>query len=309
MPRQPTQASRIKGNGSSSLWSNTAKTVVLIAACFMVMQVTKLKPSYSRSAMVVNGTAANQEQAIPLFKKQLACSKPILSATSNLSTFIDAVFHGLNQVVVGQRPIEYISEHYDTLQDTIPNGNWIEFGVYTGHTLRTAHRKLKASKKFNGKLFGFDSFEGLPSDWRGPYQEGVFKTDYHQVRANMPAEICLYKGWFQDTIPTYIQQHHPQQQPLAFVHHDGDLFVSTTITFQLLGRLIQPGTLMCFDELVGYSGFDKHEILALYLWMHQYHAKLCPVAFLEAYPKEAQSGEPEMGGMSQNACFQVVKMD
>ncbi|CAB9518497.1 expressed unknown protein [Seminavis robusta] len=270
------------------------------------MELNKLKPSPSGSD---TASKQQQQQALPPLKKHLACSKPILSATSNLTSFIDSVFHGLNQVVVGKRPIEYILQHYDTFQDTIPNGNWIEFGVYTGSTLRRAYAELKASKNFNGKLFGFDSFEGLPSNWRGEYQEGVFKTDYEHVRANMPAEVGLYKGWFQDTIPTYIQQHHPQQQPLAFVHHDGDLFISTTITFQLLGRLIQPGTLMCFDEIVGYPGFEKHEILALYLWMHQYHAKLCPLAFLHAYTKEAQSGEPENGGAAQNACYQVLEMD
>eukprot|EP01068_Selenidium_serpulae_P012452 Selendium_serpulae@DN5821_c0_g1_i1.p1 len=63
--------------------------------------------------------------------------------------------------------------------------------------------------------------------------------------------------------------------PATFIHFDADLFISTVIPFQLLTDRIVPGTHMIFDELIGYPGFEKHEMLALYLWMIDHDVILC----------------------------------
>jgi hypothetical protein len=90
-------------------------------------------------------------------------------------------------------------------------------------------------------------------------------------------------------------------------------FVSTTITFQLLSERIVPGTIMGFDELYGYPGFKDHEILALFLWMRQRHATLCPLAAWWPDPVTRTSLKDnnmvkQARAPFQAACFQVLEL-
>lgn len=280
-------------------------TVAIIAAAAFAA----VESNPTQRIVSTDGTA----HASNKHKQPLTCKAPktlSVSPTGNLTEFIDSVFEGLNQVVVHKRPIHYVVEMYDTIPNTIDNGNWLEFGVFNGASLKMCYEHLRLIPAFRGQLFGFDSFQGLPDTWRGDFGKGRFATDFERVRAGLPGAIGLYEGWFQDTLPQYIQEHHPNHEPLAFVHHDGDLFVSTAIAFQMLGTLVRPGTILCFDELVGYPGYEKHEMLSLFLWMHQYHATLCPLAVMLPYrTAEERKGEPERPGETQSACFQVLEME
>ena len=181
---------------------------------------------------------------------------------------LKALDHASKDVTGDIRPIEYLVKNYDKFP-SIQNGFWAEFGVFYGSTLRLAEKELRAQETFSGVLAGFDSFEGLPEKWRPDFEEGQFGQQglYETVRRKLPREVELYKGWFQDTITVFKGKH--SEIPAAVIHHDGDLFLSTTITLQLLDDRIHPGTHMIFDELIGYPGFEKHEIFALWLWMEQ----------------------------------------
>jgi hypothetical protein len=46
-----------------------------------------------------------------------------------------------------------------------PNTLWLEFGVATGTTINYISRFT------NDKVYGFDSFEGLPENWREGYDK------------------------------------------------------------------------------------------------------------------------------------------
>ena len=67
---------------------------------------------------------------------------------------------------------------------------------------------------------------------------------------------------------------------------------------------------MIFDELIGYEGYEKHEIFALWLWMVQRKATLCamghmgPITLDDAWlrPKTDQHG------FKQSAWFQVLEV-
>ena len=91
--------------------------------------------------------------------------------------------------------------------------------------------------------------------------------------------------------------------------YDGDLFLSTTITLQLLSDRIVPGTHMIFDELLGYKGYEKHELLALYLWMVDHKVLLCSMGhkgYIDA--KEYIQPEKEIHQTEQSVWFQVLEM-
>ena len=46
-----------------------------------------------------------------------------------------------------------------------------EFGVFEGQTISYIAKQVP-----DRDVFGFDSFEGLPETWRGPFKRGVFST-------------------------------------------------------------------------------------------------------------------------------------
>uniref|UniRef100_A0A7S3DXG4 Uncharacterized protein n=1 Tax=Entomoneis paludosa TaxID=265537 RepID=A0A7S3DXG4_9STRA len=193
----------------------------------------------------------------------------------------------------------------------LKSGFWAEFGVFTGSTLKYASEHVKGTN-FSGLMVGFDSFEGLPEHWRQHFPAGEFaKGDglYNLVREKIPKIVKLYKGWFQNTISTFIEEH--PHMPAALIHHDGDLFLSTTITFQMLHDRIVPGTHIIFDELMGYPGYEKHEILAFYLWMilNSETAVMCAMGAMAHFNvKEWMMDSIEHDPRKQSAWFQVMSI-
>lgn len=127
------------------------------------------------------------------------------------------------------------------------DGMALEFGVYKGRTLHVI-----ATARGNQQVFGFDSFQGLPEDWRSGLPAGTFATD------NIPdipgAELVV--GWFADTLPDFLA-HHPG--PVSFLHVDADLYSSAVTVFTHVGPRLRPGSVIVFDEYFNYPGWQRHE--------------------------------------------------
>jgi hypothetical protein len=139
-----------------------------------------------------------------------------------------------------------------SLQEVNPaiGGLYCEFGVFEGRTINFI------ASKTTSEVHGFDSFEGLPEDWRPGVLQGAFKTGkLPAVRAN----VRLHRGWFDDTVPRFAQEY---KGPLAFLHVDADLYSSTKTIFDVLGSRIVAGTVIQFDEFFNYPGWKQGEYLA-----------------------------------------------
>lgn len=76
-----------------------------------------------------------------------------------------------------------------------PGGMALEFGVYQGRTL-----KVIAEARRHQQVFGFDSFQGLPEDWRSNIPAGTFAT--RQLPDVVGAELVV--GWFSDTVADFL---------------------------------------------------------------------------------------------------------
>jgi hypothetical protein len=140
-----------------------------------------------------------------------------------------------------------------TLSIIKTEGHYLEFGVYTGGTMRFIAKRIGGHP-----IHGFDSFEGLPEAWTG-FNLGSRAFDVKKKLPRVPANVQLHAGWFEDTLPVWAKAN---PGPVAFIHIDCDLYSSTrTILTNLADRLV-PGTIILFDEYFNYPNWEVHEFKA-----------------------------------------------
>ena len=128
----------------------------------------------------------------------------------------------------------------------------VEFGVCSGNTINHIASLLPAQK-----IYGFDSFEGLPEEWRPGFGKGAF------ARPTLPTvlnNVDLVVGLFDRTLPAFLYTHTDQE--VALLHVDCDLYSSTQLIFNQLKNRIVPGTIIVFDEYYNFPGWEMHEFRA-----------------------------------------------
>ena len=129
----------------------------------------------------------------------------------------------------------------------IGGGLYMEFGVANGQSLRVIRAKLP----LHVRLYGFDSFKGLPERWNG-MPEGSFATPY---RVPLP-NTKLIEGLFEETLPGFLREHPGH---VSFMHIDCDLYSSTKTVLQAFSDRIVSGTVILFDEYFGYPDCETYE--------------------------------------------------
>lgn len=117
---------------------------------------------------------------------------------------------------------------------------YMEFGVWKGESMRYWSKLLRNQSSM---LHGFDSFEGLPEHWNYFTMKGYFSMD-GEIPAIDDHRVSFFKGWFEDTLPSYQMPHHEQ----LFINLDADLYSSTKTVLGILKHHIRNGTFIYFDE-------------------------------------------------------------
>lgn len=143
-----------------------------------------------------------------------------------------------------------------------PAGLFLEFGVFEGHSLRRWADSLPPGA-WNGVVHGFDSFEGLRDPW------SQVNIGVGSFRTSAPPEdldgATIVRGWVEDTVDGFLGT--CEGVPVAFAHLDLDTYLPTAYVLERIrGRLVE-GSLLLFDELVGYPGWQQHEFRALQQWL------------------------------------------
>lgn len=180
-----------------------------------------------------------------------------------------------------------IETDYATLRSVIhehghPEMWAAEFGVYSGYSLAIIAQTMP--------VIGFDSFEGLPEDWREGFPKGMFDLlDDESLPPALPhtPNAMLVPGWFADTVPTF------PFPPLGLVHIDCDLYSSTVTALEAVLPYVDIGTVLVFDEFHSYPGAEDHEAKAFSEWTYK-HRVLC---------EKIAWGE---GEHAQEAAFQIL---
>jgi hypothetical protein len=126
----------------------------------------------------------------------------------------------------------------------------LEFGVGDGASLRHLARGQSRT------CHGFDSFEGLPEDWAGTFErKGKFGRGGELP--DVPANVTLHKGWFDQTLPQFLEAY--PGETAALLHVDCDIYSSTVTVLRGLGERLRTGSVVVFDEYFNYPNWQRHE--------------------------------------------------
>lgn len=113
----------------------------------------------------------------------------------------------------------------------------LEFGVASGATINHLARSHALRER---RLYGFDSFCGLPEPWAA-YPVGHFACEPPAVAAN----VELVVGLFAETLPPFLAAH---EDACALIHLDADLYSSTRLVLEACDARIVSGTVIELDE-------------------------------------------------------------
>lgn len=168
-------------------------------------------------------------------------------------------------------------ENFKIAFDDAPIAGYVvECGVGRGKSLNQLVRLSKQRL-----VFGFDSCQGLPEDWKmsdkWTWPEGSFAQD--AVPEILGADIRV--GWFVDTLPVW-KKEHPGR--IALLHIDCDLYSSTVTILEELNDQIIPGTVIISDDhfykqasgIYGkeYVNWEQGSYKAFNEWLEKYDRKV-----------------------------------
>jgi len=129
-------------------------------------------------------------------------------------------------------------------------GHTAEFGVFAGLSL--AHLAGRTA----GPVHGFDSFRGLGEDWTLGVPKGTF--DRGGRPPPVAANVVLHVGEFSATLPGFAAE----AGPARLWHVDCDLYSSTKTVLDHLGDRLVPGSIVVFDDYLGFPDARAHEFRA-----------------------------------------------
>jgi Macrocin-O-methyltransferase (TylF) len=134
---------------------------------------------------------------------------------------------------------------------------YLEFGVARGSAIEFMARQFSNPAS---EFVGFDSFEGLPEAWTliggTRFDAGTFSTGGALPKIN-DTRVHFVKGWFQNTLPTYLREHPLRDEKVTLIHYDADLYSSTLFILSSLWQVAH-NYYFLFDE------FRVDEVIALH---------------------------------------------
>ena len=178
------------------------------------------------------------------------------------------------------RTIEY--QYWESKANVIPYGNYYEFGLLRGTSFLRCYKTLKTLAKNLGyrdieelgiRLYGFDSFEGLPepgeSDHRVGWQKGAMAYSQDSFVSTMDKEGLpreayeLIKGYYENSLTEELRNRLEHHKP-SLVMMDCDFYTSTKTVLEWIRPLLRDGTFFMFDDIWAFMGHpDFGELRAI----------------------------------------------
>ncbi len=136
-------------------------------------------------------------------------------------------------------------------------GDYLEFGVCFGLSMACMHRVVQRHGIEQMRLFGFDSFEGLPdaarTDDGGYWAPRMFKSDITMTRRFLTragidwSRVTLVKGWFSDTLNDDVIARFCLRKA-SVIMVDSDMYLSARQALEFCRPLIGERAIIVFDD-------------------------------------------------------------
>lgn len=145
-----------------------------------------------------------------------------------------------------------------------PLGAYLEFGVCHGTSFACMHRATLETGLRDMRLFGFDSFAGLPPEAEDPESGGIWREGQYRSSLGFTrrflneagvdwSRAVLTKGWFRDTLtPHFASRHNIRKASVIMI--DCDIYSSTREALAFCEPLIADQAVILFDDW--HSGGD-----------------------------------------------------
>lgn len=156
------------------------------------------------------------------------------------------------------------------LQSIATDGHYLEFGVFTGGTIRYLARRIGQRA-----IHGFDSFEGLPEAWLGS-SVGAKSFDVKGRLPRVPSNVALHRGLFNVSLPQWLSDNPGK---VAFIHVDCNLYSSTKTILDIIAPRVANGTVILFDEYFNHPNWEQDEFKAFQEFVCEHKIKYTYLAF------------------------------
>ena len=158
-------------------------------------------------------------------------------------------------------------------------GDYLEFGVSHGSSLSIMHKVLKKLKLDHVRIFGFDSFEGMPDiaakDDGGKWKPGQFASPIEDTRRFLTEKgvnwtrTFLIKGWFSDTLtPELVEKYNIRKASLIMI--DCDIYTSSIQALNFCEPLIKDKAIVFFDDWIDDKEFGEYRAWIEFLHKNPY---------------------------------------
>jgi hypothetical protein len=147
-------------------------------------------------------------------------------------------------------------------------GDYHEFGLFRGGTFFATWQTLETLGLDDVRMYGFDSFEGLPAatsidagDTR--FFEGQYACSREEVERNLAENgmdlerAALIQGFYEDSLTEALKSEHAFR-PASVVLLDCDYYTSTKVAMDWLTPYLRAGTILLFDDWFSYG--DNEEL-------------------------------------------------
>jgi O-methyltransferase len=181
-------------------------------------------------------------------------------SASTVGRALDPLAHLLRRrqsLTLGHEATRVLTLAFSYVRSELVEGDYAEFGVWTGRTFVEAWRIADGLGEAGGKrrFFAFDSFEGLPDtegiDDTGRWNSGEFAFgrpgfEARLRRSRIPArDVHIVEGFYDRSLAD------PGQIPLervAVAWVDCDLYSSTVPVLDYLTERLADGAIVLFDD-------------------------------------------------------------
>jgi hypothetical protein len=187
-------------------------------------------------------------------------------ASALIARINSAVIHNLEKYIALKK-VHYLSAIEDI------NGDYLEFGVFTGssfcHSIRCCKKLLRLNPKIqSSRFFGFDSFAGFgvldAGDKHPFYTDANFASNYSAVNKRVLAtarkifEVKLIPGYFSDSLTQGAAHLGISSARIVFI--DCDTYSSANEALTFCGPIVQEGTFVILDDYFSYRGSQKRGV-------------------------------------------------